>query len=284
MTIFATGGQADAQAMQAMQAASSGIGTAGKASEQRYSLRIPILVLTVALSLTVVVWRSKDIERAIISNQTACLDLKDSGPDRAVEACVAAIASERYAGQALATLHRAQGLAHAERGEHKATVTALSQALAIDDSDKLAYFLRARAQHALRNWAPALADYGRAIKLDADYAEAYARRGMLRFDTRQYEKAIADLTLAIDKQPTAAAHFFRGQAYLVMRDYIAAFTDFDRAVALEPERGAHYRMRGVAHEFLGRRVQAVADYRTALMKDETDREARDRLARLGAKP
>jgi Flp pilus assembly protein TadD len=70
----------------------------------------------------------------------------------------------------------------------------------------------------------------------------------------------------------------------VLRDYIAAFTDFDRAVALGPEQGAYYRMRGVAHEFLGRRVQAIADYRTALSKNENDREARDRLKRLGVTP
>jgi serine/threonine protein kinase/Tfp pilus assembly protein PilF len=281
MTIFATGGQA-AQAAQVSGAAQATSG--GKTEERRRSLRIPMLVLLISISLAGVVWRAKDIERAIISNQTACLDLEGSGPDRAVEACVAAIASERYVGQALATLHRAQGLAHAERGEHKATITALTQALAIDDADKRAYLLRAQAHHALREWAPALADYSKAIKLDADYAEAYARRGMLRFDTRQYEQAIADLTLAIDKQPTAVAHFYRGRSYLVLRDYIAAFTDFDRAVALGPEEGAYYRMRGVAHEFLGRRVQALADYRTALSKNENDREARDRLTRLGVTP
>jgi serine/threonine protein kinase/Tfp pilus assembly protein PilF len=281
MTIFATGAQA-AQAAQVSGAAPAMSGA--KTEERRRSLRIPMLVLLISISLAGVVWRAKDIERAIISNQTACLDLDGSGPDRAVEACVAAIASEHYVGQALATLHRAQGLAHAERGEHKATITALTQALAIDDTDKRAYLLRARAHHALREWAPALDDYSHAIKLDADYAEAYARRGILRFDTRQYEQAVADLTLAIDKQPTAVAHFYRGQSYLVLRDYIAAFTDFDRAVALGPEEGAYYRMRGVAHEFLGRRVQAVADYRTALSKNENDREARDRLKRLGVSP
>jgi hypothetical protein len=31
-------------------------------------------------------------------------------------------------------------------------------------------------------------------------------------------------------------------------------------------------------------VQAVADYRTALSKNENDREARDRLKRLGVTP
>jgi len=284
MTIFATGAQA-AQAAQAAQVSGAAHAASdSKTEERRRSLRIPVLVLMISISLAAIVWRAKDIERAIISNQTACLDLEGSGPDRAVEACVAAIASERYVGQALATLHRAQALAHAERGEHKATITALTQALAIDDADKGAYLLRARAHHALREWAPALDDYSRAIRLDADYAEAYARRGMLRFDTRQYEQAVVDLTLAIDKQPTAIAHFYRGQSYLVLRDYIAAFTDFDRAVALGPEQGAYYRMRGVAHEFLGRRVQAVADYRTALSKNENDREARDRLKRLGVTP
>jgi serine/threonine protein kinase/Flp pilus assembly protein TadD len=276
MTIFATGPQAAAQAAPAAASA--------KADERQRSFRVPVLALILTLTLASLVWQREEIEHAITSNQTACIDLSRSGADRAVEACVAAIASGRYVGPALATLHRAQGLAHAERGEHKATVTALTHSLALENGDKHAYLLRASAYHALRDWAPALADYNRAIKLDTDYAEAYAGRGMLRFDTRQYQEAVADLTLAIDKQPTAATHFYRGQSYLVLRDYVAAFTDFDRAVALDPERGAHYRMRGVAYEFLGRRVQAIADYRTALAKDETDREARDRLTRLGVTP
>lgn len=275
MTIFATGSQA-------VHAAPAGASV--KADERGRSFRVPVLALILTLTLASLVWQREEIERAITSNQTACIDLSGSGAERAIEACVAAIASGRYSGEAMAALHRAQGLAHAARGEHQATITALTQALALDADDKRAYLIRARAEHALRNWAPALADYSRAIKLDAEYAEAYARRGALRFDTRQYEQAVADLTLAIDKKPTATAHFYRGQSYLVLHDYIAAFTDFDRAVALEPERGSHYRMRGVAHEFLGRRAQAIDDYRTALRKDETDREARDRLKRLGVAP
>ncbi|HUT51265.1 MAG TPA: serine/threonine-protein kinase [Alphaproteobacteria bacterium] len=279
MTIFATGTQA-AQASQAVRA------TAGNdATERRGSLRVPILVLLIAVGLAAIIWRSEDIGPVVTGgDQTKCLDMKASGPERAIEACVTAIASGKYEGDALAALHLAQGLAHAQRGEHAAAVTALSQALALNDGDKRAYFYRARAHHALRAWAPALGDYTRAIALDATYADAYERRGRLHFDTRQYDKAVADLTRAIDARPTPDAHFYRGQSYLVQRDYIAAFTDFDRAVDLAPQTGAFHRMRGVAHEFLGRRAQAVADYRTALAKDPRDREARDRLNRLGVSP
>jgi len=251
----------------------------------RRSMRIPALVSLIALGLVAIAWPSGVLKSVVEGNdRTVCLDLKTSGPDRAIAACVAAIASGQHDGDGLAALHLAQGLAHVQRKEHEAAVAALSQALALNDGDKRAYFYRARARHALRAWAPALSDYARAIALDGNYADAYERRGKLHFDTRQYDKAVADLTRAIDARPTPEAHYHRGQSYLVQRDYIAAFTDFDRAVDLAPQTGAFHRMRGVAHEFLGRPAQAIADYRTALAKDPRDREARDRLNRLGVKP
>jgi len=279
MTIFAAGTQAP-KAIRAGHATPS-----GDTSERRPSLRTLILMLLIVAGLVAIVWRRDDIKRAVTrSDQAACLNLQANGPERAIAACVAAIASGKFAGDKLAALHFAQGLAHAQRNEHEATVAALTSALALNDGDKRAYFHRGRSHHALRAWAPALADYTRAIALDSAYADAYERRGALYFDTRQYDKAVADLTRAIDARPTPHAHFYRGQSYLVQRDYIAAFTDFDRAVDLAPETGAYHRMRGVAHEFLGRRAQAIADYRTAVSKDPRDREARDRLSRLGVLP
>jgi tetratricopeptide (TPR) repeat protein len=274
MTIFATG----VSAPRAAEAADT-------AEKPRYSLRTLVLMVLITIGLAVMVWRRDDVERVITGgDQAACLEWQASGPERAIEACVAAIASGKFEGKALAALHLAQGFAHAERSEHEAAVAALTQALKLGGGDKRAYLMRARAYHALRNWAPALADYNHAIKLDPDYAEAYAGRGALHFDVRQYQQAVADLTRAIEIKPMPEAHFYRGQSYLVLRDYIAAFTDFDRAVELGPDTGAYYRMRGVAHEFLGRRVQAIADYRTALSKDANDREARERLTRLGVTP
>jgi len=272
-TILAT--EAQAQKAEAHEKRAGGVKSQARA----------ILLMLLLVAVTVLAFQTGALDGVQArEDRQACLTLQKSGAGRAIAACVAAIAAGRYEGTALAELHRAQGYAHAQRGENDAVIAALDRAIALHDGDARARYLRGRAHHALRAWAPALKDYDRAIAIDAGHADAYEWRGVLRFDTRQYETAVADLNRALEARPTPQAHLYRGQSYLVLRDYIAAFTDFDRAVALAPEAGANYRLRGVAHEFLGRRAQAIADYRSALEIDANDREARDRLGRLGLAP
>ena len=72
----------------------------------------------------------------------------------------------------------------------------------------------------------------------------------MRYDTRRYKDAVADLTAAIGMKRSLNALFHRGQSHLLLRDYKGALADFDAALALAPDRGEIYRMRGVAREFL----------------------------------
>lgn len=216
--------------------------------------------------------------------RTACVAPPAKDPVKTIAACTTAINSGSFSGAALGELHVAKGILHAGRGEHATAIEEFGLAIAHNPKDKRAHYLRAGSHHAKRAWVPALADYDAAIRLDPDFAEAFEGRGVLRYDTRRYENAVADLTTAIGMKRSLNALLHRGQSHLLLRDYKSALADFDAALVFAPERGELYRMRGVAREFLGRREAAIADYLTALKKDPGDREAKDRLSKLGVTP
>lgn len=83
----------------------------------------------------------------------------------------------------------------------------------------------------------AIADYTMAIQLKPDYAEAYNDRGFAYYLKGDAERAIADYTRAIELRPNyPRAYNNRGVTYMA-RGYgsAKAVPDFDRAIALQPD-------------------------------------------------
>ena len=89
----------------------------------------------------------------------------------------------------------------------------------IDDADVplaervTAFKNRGRAAFNSRDYDRAIADYGEAIKLSPRDAWAHARRGMAWVEKGEFDRAIADLTQAVTIDPKYAFGFGqRGQA------------------------------------------------------------------------
>lgn len=98
----------------------------------------------------------------------------------------------------------------------------------------------------------ALSDINKAIELDAN-ADYFGVRGLVH---------------------TARARFFRND-----QEFRDAIADFNRALELSPKSKWLLTQRGVAHEQLGEREKAIADYRMALAGRQDD-DAREGLRRL----
>lgn len=124
-----------------------------------------------------------------------CQDLSD--PQATIHACTQAIESGEWQDDAVAWAFNNRGLAHASLGD----------------------MLRA------------IADYDRALALDAEYAPAYSNRGNAR---------------------------------AVLGDMIRAHEDHEKALALDPSYVAAWHNRGVDREELGRYRDALEDYRKAI--------------------
>jgi tetratricopeptide (TPR) repeat protein len=100
------------------------------------------------------------------------------------------------------------------------------------------YLKRGEDFSAVRDYDRAIADYTRAIELKPDLAEAYNDRGFAHYlKDGNYEQAIADYTRAIQLRTNyPKAYNNRGVAYMA-GGYGSAKSvpDFDRAIELKPD-------------------------------------------------
>jgi len=138
------------------------------------------------------------------------------------------------------------------------------------------------------NWKEAEKEYLRAIELNPSYATAHqwyseflstqgrhedARREVLRareldplspiidfaeglqfYNARQYDKAIAHLTAALEVERLPATYFLLGQTYLRSGNYIAAEQIFQEALKVDPNSSLLRASLAIARRALGRPV------------------------------
>jgi tetratricopeptide (TPR) repeat protein len=128
----------------------------------------------------------------------------------------------------------------------------------------------------------AIADFNKALLLDANNADAYSNRGLATAQGKEdYKSAIGDYTRALELKPRhTSAYFNRGVAYRQLGDYPKAIADYSKALELSPRLPDGYYNRAVAYfldkqydkawadlhkaESLGRAIGA--DFREALRK------------------
>jgi tetratricopeptide (TPR) repeat protein len=170
---------------------------------------------------------------------------KESG-DVALAACSRAIASGRYSGRDLAVLYGNRGVEYGNK----------------HDFDR------------------ALADFDRAIKIDAKYATAYYNRGTVWAKT-DLGRAIADFDQAVRFDPNyAAAYNSRGSAWNGKGDRDRAIADYSQAIKVDAEYAKAYYNRGLAFERKGDLKRALADFKKFAELDPSDPDGPAAVARV----
>lgn len=121
-----------------------------------------------------------------------------------------------------------------------AAIAALDAAVAADPSLWPAFHLRSRIREGRREYAPAIADFGKVVDANPDMIEARRQMGHL-YDfadqpeegRRSFDKAIA---LAEAKNPKVLAELFndRGYANQALGDFAASRRDFEASVQRRP--------------------------------------------------
>jgi tetratricopeptide (TPR) repeat protein len=103
-----------------------------------------------------------------------------------------------------------------------------------------------------------------------------------------YDRAIAEQTKALEinsTTPEAYSYYFnRASAYLKAGKATQGLSDTERALQLSPNSAFALNARGQILGALGRRQDAIADFRKALAIDPNIEDSRDGLRRLGATP
>jgi len=120
------------------------------------------------------------------------------------------------------------------------------------------------------DYTGAIADYGIALNIDPQYADAYLNRGKAYFNLGDPEAAITDFGRALQFSPTSEIAFFsRGVTYASLANPTSALSDLTNAISLNANYTAAYLQRGDVYLVLNNFAAAVVDYRSALRLDPT---------------
>ena len=131
------------------------------------------------------------------------------------------------------------------------------------------YLKRGEDLSGVHQYDRAIADYSVAIELKADYAEAYNNRGFAYYLKGDSKRAIADYTRAIELRPNyPKAYNNRGVVYMAGGYGEAkSVPDFDRAIELKPDFRYAYINRANARLFSHPRL-ALQDFHRVGMHPE----------------
>ena len=101
----------------------------------------------------------------------------------------------------------------------------------------------------------------KALKINDDLPEAYSFRGNAKYELGEYNNAAEDFSLAIEKDPNEAEHYFdRSWAYHYMDKDEDAFVDINKAIEIKPKTSLYYFDKGRFEYWAERYKEAVISF------------------------
>lgn len=155
-----------------------------------------------------------------------------------------------------------------EAGDLDEAFDEVNKAIMLYSNESLAYFLRGLLFQTTGLPEEALKDYDRTITLGG-FIEAYGSRGEIHFQNNEFEKAIADLDVIFndspDKTELIARHYaIRGVAFLKLGENEKAISDLTKAIELDPQDADFFRDRAAAFQAIDNFDAAIADLETVI--------------------
>jgi tetratricopeptide (TPR) repeat protein len=144
-------------------------------------------------------------------------------------------------------------------------ISVCDEAIKLDSSYPVSYYMRGLAKHAEGLPDAALKDFDDAIRLGPRYASPYIDRAWIKLEKFDYDGAISDCNVAIRLDPKqSAAYNDRGVAKKEQGEVGAALRDFNEALSLNPNYTLAYRNRGSTELRKGDGEAAIADFNRAI--------------------
>jgi Flp pilus assembly protein TadD len=127
------------------------------------------------------------------------------------------------------------------------------------------YFDRGNKWAEKGEYEKAVKDYTAAIRLKADFLDAYLNRGTALRLQGKFDEAVKDFAEAVRLKPDDAdAYQGRGIAWHMKGEYDKAVKDFGEVIRLRPDDADAYHSRGSTWDEKGEYEKAVKDYSEAV--------------------
>jgi len=134
-----------------------------------------------------------------------------------------------------------------------------------DDFNACAFNNRGIAYSRLGELESALADFGRALRINPRLADAHSNRGNVYQARGESEKALRDFDQAIKLDPRHNRAFNnRANLLLAKGELDAAINDYNRSIELDSSNALAFANRGLTLLQLGRDEEAGSDFKRAL--------------------
>jgi tetratricopeptide (TPR) repeat protein len=159
----------------------------------------------------------------------------------------------------------ARGVAHASQNEPDKALADFDRAIELDAGATLAYYHRANLAYGRAQYDKALEDYNTVIRNDPRFDWAYHVRGWIYYRKQDYDKALADYESAIRLVPTETVFYRdRGNVALARKEYDEALADYTRSIELDPKYPVPWLQRGRTWAAKKEYAKALADYEGAV--------------------
>jgi len=159
-----------------------------------------------------------------------------------------------------------RGNARGTNGDMNGAIADYGRAIALDAKSTGAYYNRGLAKRDKHDFAGAIADFDKAIELKPNDHDFYNDRGIAKRAKDDLDGAIADYTKSIEIDPKNAefAYFNRALAKNAKADRDGALADYNKAIEINPKNANTYNNRGNIKKDKGDLDGAIADFSKAI--------------------
>lgn len=122
-----------------------------------------------------------------------------------------------------------------------------------------------------KEYDKALADFSRAIEIGPDSADYHIDRADAYLNLNRPENSLEDINLALMLgSPTAYAYNIQGRAYDDLKQFDKALISYTKSLQIDPRYDAAYNNRGVTYSHLGDYKRSFSEYKKAIKFNPTD--------------
>jgi tetratricopeptide (TPR) repeat protein/S1-C subfamily serine protease len=161
-------------------------------------------------------------------------------------------------------LWKQQSVIFRELGKYDDALRSIDIAIQLEPNDLTLFIEKSGLFSKKKQYQDAIAIFDSLINIKPE-AYAYYNRGIAKYELDQKQAAITDYDRAIAINPNfSQAYYNRGSTKSELDQKQAAITDYDRAIAINPNYSQAYYNRGIAKYELDQKQAAVTDYDRAI--------------------